>query len=139
MADNATAALSLFEAWEKRDFEAMAAYLADGVSINDAPRGEVVSGKAAVQEWYASWAGACPDSVAGTKLVAASGDAVAVEGVWAGTNTGPFGPLPATGRTVSMPWVNVLHFDGDGRIVSGTAYYDQLTLLTQLGHLQLPA
>ncbi len=61
------------------------------------------------------------------------------EGVYAGTNTGAFGPFPATGRSVSLPWINVLRFDSDGRIIGGGAYYDQLTVMTQLGHMEPPA
>ena len=35
--------------------------------------------------------------------------------------------------------MNVLRFGSDGKIVGGAAYYDQLTILVQLGHLQAPA
>jgi steroid delta-isomerase-like uncharacterized protein len=139
MTDNSTVGRDLFEAWEKRDFDAMVEHMAEDVSFNDAPRSQVIKGKTAVRDWYASWAGACPDSVAGAKLIAASGDTVALEGVYIGKNTGPFGPFPATGRPVSMPWANVLRFGSDGKIVGGTAYYDQLTIMVQLGHVQAPA
>jgi steroid delta-isomerase-like uncharacterized protein len=138
MPDNAATAQSLFDAWEKRDFDALGEHFADGVSFNDAPRDQIIKGKEDVRDWYASWATVCSDSVAGATVVAASGDTVALEGVWVGTNNGPFGPLPATGRSVSMPWANLLRFDPDGRIIYGTAYYDQLTPLTQLGHMEPP-
>jgi steroid delta-isomerase-like uncharacterized protein len=139
MSDNTATARALYEAWEKRDFDALAETLADGVSFNDATSGRVIEGKADVKDFYASWAVACPDSVAGATVVAASDDTVAIEGVWAGTNTGPFGPLPATGRSVSMPWANVLHFDPDGRIIGGAAYANLLPVMIQLGHMQPPA
>jgi steroid delta-isomerase-like uncharacterized protein len=124
--------------WEKRDFDTVEACFADDVSFHDAPSDQVVKGKAAVKDWYASWAAACPDSVAGATVVAASEDAAVFEGVWSGTNTGPFGPFPATGRPVSLPWLNVLRFDAEGRIAGGAAYYDQLTVLIQLGHMAPP-
>ena len=107
MADITAAGRSLYEAWEKRDFEAFEDFLADGVSFNDTSRGQVVKGKAAVKDWYASWTTACPDSVAGATVVAASDDTAVFEGVYAGTNTGAFGPFLATGRSVSLPWINV--------------------------------
>ena len=138
MPDITAAGQSLYEAWEKRDFEAFEDCLADGVSFNDTSRGQVVKGKAAVRDWYASWATACPDSVAGATVVAASDDTAVFEGVYAGTNTGAFGPFPATGRSVSLPWTNVLRFDSHGRIIGGSAYYDQLTVMTQLGHMEPP-
>lgn len=139
MADNAATAQTLFDAWEKRDFDTFGEQLAGDVSFNDAPRGQVVTGQANVREWYASWATAFPDAVAGATVVAASSDTVAIEGLFAGTNTGDFGPLPATGRSVSLPWANVLRFDSDGRIIAGSAYYDQLTIMIQLGHIDAPA
>ena len=139
MADNAAIAQSLFDAWEKRDFDTFGAQLAGDVSFNDAPRGQIVNGQANVRDWYASWATAFPDAVAGATVVAESGDTVAIEGLFAGTNTGDFGPLAATGRSVSLPWANVLRFDSDGRIIAGSAYYDQLTIMIQLGHIDAPA
>ncbi len=41
-----------------------------------------------------------------------------------------------TGRKMSLPFCEICHFDKQGRIVSGGCYYDQYTLLTQLGHIQ---
>jgi steroid delta-isomerase-like uncharacterized protein len=139
MTDITAAGRSLYEAWEQRDFGAFEACLADGVSFDDVPRGETFKGKTAVKDWYASWAIACPDSVAGAAVVAASDDTAVFAGVYAGTNTGPFGPLPATGRSVTLPWINVLHFDSDGRVIDGRAYYDQVTVMTHLGHMEPPA
>jgi hypothetical protein len=37
---------------------------------------------------------------------------------------------------MSLPFCEICHFDKQGRIVSGSCYYDQCTLLTQLGHIQ---
>jgi len=139
MSDNAATAQSLYEAWEKRDFDALVENMADGVVFNDATSGRVINGKADVREFYASWATACPDSVCGATVIVASDDAVAIEGVWEGTNTGAFGPLPATGRSVSMPWANVLRFDADGRIIGGSAYANLLPVMVQLGHIEPPA
>jgi steroid delta-isomerase-like uncharacterized protein len=139
MTDNAATAQTLFDAWEKRDFDTFSRQLADDVSLNDAPRGQVVNGQANVRDWYASWVTAFPDAVAGATVVCASGETVAIEGLFAGSNTGDFGPLPATGKSVSSPWVNVLHFDHDGRIIAGSVYYDQLTIMIQLGHIDAPA
>jgi steroid delta-isomerase-like uncharacterized protein len=136
MSDITAAGRSLYESWEKRDFDAVEACFADAVSFHDASRGQVVEGKAAVKDWYASWVTACPDSSAGASVVAASDDTAVFEGVWAGTNTGAFGPFPATGRSVSLPWLNVLRFDSERRIVGEAAYYDQLTVMTQLGHAE---
>jgi hypothetical protein len=36
-----------------------------------------------------------------------------------------------------MPFSITMHFDNAGRIDDYSVYYDQVTLLTQLGHLDL--
>ena len=36
---------------------------------------------------------------------------------------------------MTLPFREITHFDKAGRMVSGGCYYDQYTLLTQLGHL----
>lgn len=138
MSDATAAGQSFYDLWGKRDFDAMAECLAGAVSFNDAPRNQVINGRSAVREWYAAWADACPDAVAGATLVTTSDDIAVFEGLFTGTNTGPFGPFPASGRSVSLPWINVLRLDTAGRIISGTAYYDQLTLMIQLGHMKPP-
>ncbi len=63
------------------------------------------------------------------------GDIVVAQFTTEGTNDGPFGSLKATGRRMSLPFCEIVHFDKEGRIVSGACYYDQYTLLTQLGHV----
>jgi hypothetical protein len=37
---------------------------------------------------------------------------------------------------VSLPFCEICHFDKKGKTVSGGCYYDQYTLLTQLGHIE---
>jgi hypothetical protein len=56
-----------------------------------------------------------------------------------GRNDGPLGPLPATGREASVPFCETREYDADGKVVRSDLYYDQLTLLEQLGHMQVPA
>jgi SnoaL-like polyketide cyclase len=52
-----------------------------------------------------------------------------------GTNDGPLGPFPATGRQWTLPICEMWHFDADGSVVGGEIYYDQAALLAQLGLL----
>ena len=40
---------------------------------------------------------------------------------------------------MDMPFCEVIRYDSDGRATSGKIFYDQLTMLTQLGHAQPPA
>ena len=56
-----------------------------------------------------------------------------------GDNDGPFGELPATGRRMSLPFCELLWYDADGKLRAGELYYDVMSLMTQLGHVQAPA
>jgi hypothetical protein len=40
-----------------------------------------------------------------------------------GTNDGPLGPFPATGKEWTLPICELWHFDADGRVVGGGIYY----------------
>jgi hypothetical protein len=50
-----------------------------------------------------------------------------------GTHDGPLGPFSATGKDFALPLCEMWHFDSGGRVVGGDLYYDQASLLTQLG------
>jgi ketosteroid isomerase-like protein len=65
-----------------------------------------------------------------------AGDVVVAQFTVEGTNDGPLGSMRPTGRKMSLPFCEICHFDKQGRVVSGSCYYDQYTLLTQLGHIQ---
>ena len=65
-----------------------------------------------------------------------AGDIVIARFTAEGTNDGPLGSLKPTGRRMTLPFCEICHFDQQGQIVSGSCYYDQYTLLTQLGHIQ---
>jgi hypothetical protein len=55
-----------------------------------------------------------------------------------GTNNGPLGPMPATGRTTNLPFCEIMTYDPDGRIVRGELYYAQVSMLVQVGHMLPP-
>ena len=52
---------------------------------------------------------------------------------------GPLGPFPASGRAFSLPLCEMWHFDASGRVVGGDLYYDQVSLLMQLGPMPQPS
>ena len=63
---------------------------------------------------------------------AAEADTVVTLGTTHGTHTMPLGDIPATGKTMAVPWVMVTRFH-EGRIVEDREYYDGSLLLRQLG------
>ena len=67
-----------------------------------------------------------------------AGDTIIVEGVYAGTHTGPLmspdGTIPPTGKAFSFPYADVLQCR-DGKVVAHNVYWDNMTFLGQLGLL----
>ena len=64
-----------------------------------------------------------------------AGDKVATRWTAKGTNSGPFGPVPATGRPVQVSGL-ILDRVVDGRAVERWEQWDQMAMLQQLGLAQ---
>jgi steroid delta-isomerase-like uncharacterized protein len=60
-------------------------------------------------------------------------DAVLVEAVVRGTHRGPLRSLPPTGREFELPILAIFVFEGDEKLVCERVYFDQATVLRQLG------
>jgi SnoaL-like polyketide cyclase len=88
------------------------------------------------REWTEGWAKAFSDGRITNPEYIDAGDVVIARFTVIGTNDGPFGSMKPTWRKMSLPFCEICHFDKQGRPVSGDCYYDQYTLLTQLGHIQ---
>ena len=56
-----------------------------------------------------------------------------------GKHDGPLGPFPATGKEFALPLCEMWHFGPGGQVVGGDLYYDQVSLLTQLGLMPQPS
>ena len=64
-------------------------------------------------------------------------DGVLVEAIIRGTHRGPLRSLPPTGREFELPIVSFFVFEED-RLVCERVYFDQLTVLEQLGIARNP-
>jgi len=65
----------------------------------------------------------------------AEGDRVAVRHSFRGTQAGPMGPYPASGRIMSSDYLAIYRME-NGMIVEAWAEWDNQTGLVQLGHVQ---
>jgi steroid delta-isomerase-like uncharacterized protein len=94
--------------------------------------GEVYDGTEEVDGYYQDTRRAFPDQ--GNELLALhhADDAVLVEAVVRGTHKGPLRSLPPTGRKFELPILAMFLFEGD-KLVCERVYFDQLTILRQLG------
>ncbi len=124
------------ESWNRRDFQSIVRNAVEGLAYTDQARSLTLNSRDKFREWTEDWAKAFPDGRITKPEYIDAGDVVIAQFTVEGTNDGPFGSLKPTGSRMSVPFCEVCHFDQQGRIVSGGCYYDQYTLLTQLGHIQ---
>jgi steroid delta-isomerase-like uncharacterized protein len=122
--------------WNRRDFAGVIRNAAEGLVYTDTARSLNLNGRDKFREWTEAWAKAFSDARIVNPEYIDAGDIVVARFTAEGTNDGPFGLLKPTGRRMSLPFCEICHFDKGGQIVAGGCYYDQYTLLTQLGHLQ---
>ena len=82
--------------------------------------------------WLSTFAEAYPDSEFAIDDMIGEGDRVVTKKTLSGTHTGEFGGIPATGKRVTLQYVDIMRVR-DGRIVEHWASMDQLSWLRQLG------
>jgi len=135
---NVAAVQAVHKGFNDRDWDAVGGPIGPGCVFTDG-RGMRHEGPDGFARGYAKgWADAFSDGEITEAVYYDAGDTVVTEFVGRGRNDGPLGPTPATGRSVVLPYSEIYHFDADGRIVSGRAYFDQLSMLVQLGLAEAP-
>lgn len=132
MSQNADAVHAIQTAFNSRDWDALVSNVTDDCVFIDG-QGQVLHGKEGLRGYGQGWAAAFSDGKITDARIYDAGDTVVTEFVGRGTHDGPLGPVSATGRSVSVPYLEIYHFDADGRITSGRAYFDMLGLMQQLG------
>ena len=81
--------------------------------------------------------GAYPDYHQEIISMSTTGDMTFVHFRMKGTNTGPWGPMPATGKTMDVMGVDVLRFE-NGKAVEHWGYMEEMKMMTQLGLMPEP-
>jgi steroid delta-isomerase-like uncharacterized protein len=128
----------IIDLFNEGDFEGMREYLADNVARIDAPTGATASGADDVLEMIRMWPKSFSDArVSDAEYLEGNSFSVALFN-GEGTNDGEFGPFPATGKTISVPFCEVAEFNVDGKLTRTRLYYDVATMLQQLGHMPGP-
>jgi steroid delta-isomerase-like uncharacterized protein len=126
------------EEWNNRDWDGIANRTAEQFRYSDHARGMSFKTRDEWMEWVKAWAEALPDGKIVDAQYIDAGKVSVARFTGRGTNDGPFGFLPATGKKVSFDVCEILEVDDSGRFVGGGIYYDQLGILAQLGHIEPP-
>lgn len=128
------------QAFNRRDFEAMTRHYADSITWTDRARGRTFrTPQEFKDDFLAGWVEASSDIRITDPRYLDAGQTVVCAFTVVGTHDGPLGPFPATGRQFVLPLCELWHFDASGRVVGGDLYYDQVSLLTQLGQIPQPS
>jgi steroid delta-isomerase-like uncharacterized protein len=134
--DAAGVARTFLSGFNKSDWKAVRAVLADTSVYEEHGTQRHIEGADATIEVYKAWKTAMPDVQGVVRNVAAVGDTALVELVWEGTHTGPLetptGTVPASGKSQRTP--GVLSVDvKNGVIATSRNYFDMLSFLQQIG------
>jgi steroid delta-isomerase-like uncharacterized protein len=128
------------KAFNRRDFDAMVTEYAESIRWIDHARGITFrTPQEFKDDFLEGWIRASSDCQVTDARYTDAGDIVVARFIGRGTNDGPLGPVPATGKEWTLPICEMWHFAADGRVVGGEIYYDQVSLLAQLGLLPEPS
>jgi len=125
-------ALENIEAFNAGDWNRLRGAVAADVVYDEIGSQRRVEGAEKFVESYQGWKKAAPDCIGTVKSTLTGGNIVAVEVRWDGTQTGPLGDIPASGKKWSVPGVQMITLE-NGKIKELRQYFDMLTILQQIG------
>lgn len=130
---------SAHEAFNRRDWTALIQDFAVDAKYTDQARGVTLKSPQELVDYLrTNWVGAFSDAAITEIGYVDAGNHVIAQFTGVGNNDGAFGPMPRTGRRVSTQFCEIVRFNAAGQIISGSLYYDQVTILVQLGHMEVP-
>ncbi len=130
--DRAAAVIRGIELASQGKYDESLADWADTAVWHSVGRPELV-GKAAILAEMAEGRKAFPDLQLKPTWIFDAGETVVAITVLRGTNSGPLGTAPATGKTVGIETAVVFHFGADGKVDRATEFFDEQKVAAQLG------
>jgi steroid delta-isomerase-like uncharacterized protein len=136
--ENLDLARTLYDIYNRRDFDAGEAHIADDFEWLNVATGLTLRGRAGYREFVEGWAAAFPDSSLEITNMIGNGDDVVAEFTATGTHSGPLvgpgGAIPPTGRAVTLHFIES-HSFANGRLRRSRTYFDTTSMMAQLGLL----
>jgi steroid delta-isomerase-like uncharacterized protein len=130
---NKALVLKLAEAQNKWDYATLEKIIAPDLTRHCQATPEVnIRSRDDFIAFLRSWETGVPDAQIEINQMLAEGDRVAVHATFSGTQSGPMGDIPATGRSISSDYVAILRI-ADNQIAEIWVEWDNLAILTQLG------
>lgn len=111
----------------------LVSFMSEEVRYEDVPSGAIFLGHDGIRGMGAAALMMAGDMSFEIVQRVASDRSYAFEAICRGTNTGPIGPFPATGRSFTLRSVSIGERSEDGLVTSQRDYWDLAGLLGQLG------
>jgi steroid delta-isomerase-like uncharacterized protein len=123
------------EAGNRRDYDALEAIVAPDF-VRHCPATPAVDVRSFddFRDFLESDARTFPDAQVSLDWLVAEGDRVAFWATYSGTQDGPMGPFPASGKRVACEFAGIFRIEDD-RITHVRLTWDNVSLLSQLGHI----
>jgi len=126
---------TMVELINQRDLDSLHTVVADNVVRHSAATpGVVVTNLREFTAFLETDIAGIPDSVQTIDIAFGAGDKVAVRAHYRGTNTGPIGPIAATGKSVDLPFMAILRIENN-KVAEIWVEWDNMLILGQLGLL----
>jgi len=123
-----------FEIVANGDYEGMNNYIAeDYVRHCQATPELIIESLDAFKEFIRMDRMSIPDQKLSVKMLVAEGNLVAFWATYTGTQTGQMGPFPPTGKSAELDFSGVHRLE-NGKVVETWVTWDNITILSQLGH-----
>ena len=136
--ENVRIATAMMDAINARDLDALDELIAPNVLRHSAATaGVVVTNLSEFKAFLETDFATVSDSIQKIDVIFGGGDYVAVRARYIGTQDGPMGPFPASGKRLELPYNGILRFEDD-KVVEIWVEWDNLFALTQLGHFPPP-
>ena len=94
--------------------------------------------KAGVLEFFRIQRAGFPDMHLHVEDLLPSGDKTVARVTVAGTHDGEFMGIPPTGRSISVPLIDIIRFDDDGIALEHWGVFDAMAMMQQLGVVPRP-
>ena len=116
-----------------RQLEPLVATFGANPEWHNKPGDEVLNGHDAIRNFYAALFEAFPDFYVDVQQKRVAEDAIVVEGYLGGTHRAEWMGIPATSKTIRIPFCVVFTFTADDKLKAEFAYFDRLSIMSQLG------
>jgi steroid delta-isomerase-like uncharacterized protein len=137
--NNKATVTAFVHAISEQEWATLDALVAEGVVRRSRTYGQPeLRGRAQLVEFLKSEAMTFPDATQKILYLVAEDDRVAAALQFTGTQKGPMGPFPASGRRIQANFLAMFRLK-EGRIAEVWVEWDNLSALLQLGHLTLPS